>query len=115
MARDMTRASHDDRPEDEEGRSVQPDGLTVRRLRHERAWGPRDLIAAISRASELAHGIPQTISPNLLAGIEDRNEHVPYATLRLLANGLDCDVSELLQEGKPPRRRARLPEEEDER
>ena len=43
-------------------------------------------------------GLRETISINLLAGIEETNEPVPYATLCLVANGLDRNPVELLLE-----------------
>ena len=73
-----------------------PAGLVVRRLRHARGWPPRELIDAIAKASYRASGLRETITPNLLAGIEERNEPVPYDTLCLLAAGLGCDPIDLL-------------------
>jgi hypothetical protein len=78
------------------GPKVTPAGLVVRRMRHERGWPPRELIEAISEASLRASGLPETITPNLLAGIEERNEPVPYDTLCLLAAGLGCDPVDIL-------------------
>lgn len=77
-------------------RTVRPNGLAVRRLRHDRGWSPRALIGAIERASEAATGIPRRITPNQLAGIEDRNEPITYALLCLVADGFDCDPIDLL-------------------
>jgi DNA-binding Xre family transcriptional regulator len=74
---------------------VRPNGLSVRRMRHERGWAPRDLIDAIGIASERASGIRETITPNLLIGIEEHDEPIPYATLCLVADGLDCDPAEI--------------------
>ncbi len=79
-----------------EAHKVTPAGLVVRRLRHERGWPPRTLIAAIGEASFRASGLRHTITPNLLAGIEERNERVPYDTLCLVAGGLDCDPIDIL-------------------
>lgn len=75
---------------------VTPAGLVVRRLRHERGWPPRELIDAIGEANFRSSGLRETITPNLLAGIEERNEPVPYETLCLLAAGLDCDPIDIL-------------------
>lgn len=80
---------------------VVPDGGRVRLLRHRRGWSRRELVAAIARASERATGLGDTISLNLLAGIEETNEPVPYATLRLLASGLDCEPVELMRAPEP--------------
>jgi hypothetical protein len=83
---------------DDEHRLVRPDGLSVRRRRHDQRWAPRDLVAAIRRASLVATGLPETITPNLLMCIEEQNERVPYATLLLIARGLDCDPVDILGE-----------------
>lgn len=83
---------------DEDQRLVVPDGLTVRRLRHEHHWSPRDLVSAIAQAHFIATGLRETITPNLLQHIEEQSERIPYATLRLLARGLDCDPVDILAE-----------------
>lgn len=75
---------------------VEPNGLEVRRRRHERGWSPRALVAAIGEASLRANGLRTTITPNLLSGIEEHNEPIPYDTLCLLADGFDCEPVELL-------------------
>jgi transcriptional regulator with XRE-family HTH domain len=80
---------------------VVPDGGRVRLLRHRRGWSRRELIEAIARASERATGLRDTISLNLLAGIEERDEPVPFAKLRLIAAGLDCEPVELVREPEP--------------
>lgn len=87
---------HETTSDDE--RLVRPDGLSIRRRRHERSWAPRDLVTAIERASVVASGLPDTITPNLLMGIEEQNERIPFATLRLVAGGLDCDPIDILAE-----------------
>ena len=84
---------------------VLPDGNTIRRLRHEKGWAPRRLIEAIETAQETATGRFAGIAPNLLAGIEDRNERVPYDTVCWIASALDCEPIELVLDE---------PEEEDE-
>lgn len=75
---------------------VEPDGLSIRRRRHDLSWSPRDLVAAIREASFVATGRRETITPDLLKGIEERNEAIPYATLCLVARGLDCDPVDIL-------------------
>lgn len=82
--------------EDDRTRKVVPAGLVVRRLRHQRGWPPRELITAIGEASVRATGLRETITPELLAGIEERNEPVPYDTLCLVAAGLGCDPVDIL-------------------
>jgi len=83
---------------DEDQRWIVPDGLSVRRRRHDRRWSPRDLVEAIERAHFVATGLRKTIKPTLLQSIEEKNERIPYATLRLLADGLDCDPVDILTE-----------------
>jgi hypothetical protein len=83
----------------DENDCVHPDGLTVRRMRHENGWSPRELIDAIGDASERATGLRETVTPNLLIGIEEHDEMIPYATLCLLADGLDCDPVEIRRNG----------------
>jgi transcriptional regulator with XRE-family HTH domain len=75
---------------------VVPDGLGVRRRRRARGWSRHALSDAVRRASLTATGVPETLSPDLIRGIEERSEPVPYATLCLLAGGLDCNPVELL-------------------
>lgn len=82
---------------EEDQRLVVPDGHCVRRLRHERAWSASALVRAIALASERATGLRSTITPSLLEGVEERNERIPLATLRLIAGGFDCDPTELLR------------------
>jgi transcriptional regulator with XRE-family HTH domain len=77
-------------------RLVQPDGLTVRRRRHERGWSLRDLVLAIEDASFNASGLRHTLTPNQLEAIEERAERISYESLLLLADGLDCDPVDLL-------------------
>ena len=92
-----------------EGPWVRPLGGEVRRLRHERGWSPRALLSAIEGASRVATGVGTTLTPDELAGIEERDEALPYEALCLVASGLDCDPVDLLREelgAEPPRRRA---------
>ena len=82
--------------EREDERLVRPDGLAIRGRRHRLAWSPRDLVDAIGRASARETGLRESITPDLLLGIEEDNEVIPYATLRLVAAGLDCNPVELV-------------------
>jgi transcriptional regulator with XRE-family HTH domain len=77
---------------------VNPDGLSIRRFRHARKWSPREFVTAIGRAHHIATGLTETISPNLLQHIEEKNERIPYKTLCMIARGLDCDPTDLLAE-----------------
>jgi hypothetical protein len=77
---------------------VQPDGLSIRRLRHGRKWSPRECIAAISRAHRIASGLTESISPDLLQHIEEKNERIPYETLCMIARGFECDPVDLMTE-----------------
>jgi len=80
---------------------VVPDGGRVRLLRHRRGWSRRELCEAVARASERATGLRDTVSLNLLSGIEENDEPVPFATLRLIAAGLDCEPVELARAAEP--------------
>ena len=80
---------------------VAPDGGRVRLLRHRRGWSRRELVLAVARASERATGLRDTISLNLLGGIEEVDEPVPFGTLRLIAAGLDCEPVELVRAPEP--------------
>jgi transcriptional regulator with XRE-family HTH domain len=77
-------------------RLVQLDGLAVRRRRHDHGWSPRDLVDAISNASFSASGLRRSLTPNQIQAIEERAERISYASLLLLADGLDCDPVDLL-------------------
>lgn len=94
------------RPVDRDAqRLVRPDGLAVRRRRHDHGWSPRDLVRAIEEACFLATGLRRSLTPNQIEAIEERAERVPYETLLLLADGLDCDPSDLIAEGELSSRR----------
>ena len=80
---------------------VVPDGGRVRLLRHRRGWSRRALVAAIARASERESGLPTTITLNQLQWIEEADEPVPYALVRRLASGLDCEPVELVRPPEP--------------
>ena len=94
-------------PDQELQRLVRPDGLAVRRRRHDQGWSPRDLVREIESACFNASGLRRTLTPNQIEAIEERAEPVPYATLLLLADGLDCDPSDLIAEGELSTRRGR--------
>jgi DNA-binding Xre family transcriptional regulator len=81
---------------DEDERLVRPDGLSVRRRRHDLSFSPRELLDAIGRASVIATGMRETLTPSQLQGIEERAERIPYSMLRLIAGGLDCDPADIL-------------------
>jgi len=75
---------------------VVPDGVQIRRRRRRRGWSRRALVAEIAAAMERASGVRETITVNLLEGIEEVNEPVPYSTLCLVASGLDLNPVELI-------------------
>ncbi len=77
---------------------VRPDGLSIRRMRHDRGWSRRDLCRAIARASLRATGIASSLTPNQIAGMEEHGERVAYTDLCLVAAGLDCNPVDLLAE-----------------
>jgi hypothetical protein len=76
---------------------VVPDGGRVRLLRHRRGWSRRALVNAVAKASERESGLPTTVTLNQLEWIEETNEPIPFATVRLLASGLDCEPVELVR------------------
>lgn len=84
------------RSEYDDGRPIRPDGLAIRRLRRDRGWSRRDLLEAMGEASLRETGIRETISPNLLEAVEERNEAVPYSTLCQIASGLESEPIELV-------------------
>jgi hypothetical protein len=90
------------RTDSDDGRIVRPDGLAVRGRRHARGWSPRDLVEAIAAAHERATGLRETIPPTVLAAVEESGAGIPFATLRLIAGGLDCNPVELLAEEPEP-------------
>lgn len=79
-----------------EGVRVVPDGSGIRRRRRERGWSQRQLVLAICAAHERATGQSIGFNLNLLHHVEEENEPVDYATLVLVAGGLDCDPVELV-------------------
>ena len=81
-------------------RLVRPDGLSVRRRRHDHGWSPRALAAAIESACFAASGLRRTLTPSLIKAIEEQAEPIPYDQLLLLADGLDCDPIDLIAEGE---------------
>ena len=92
-------------PDTDTTRLVRLDGLAVRRRRHDHGWSPRDLVVAIADACFTASGLRQTLSPSQIQAIEERAERITYAELLLLADGLDCDPSDLIAEGELSSRR----------
>lgn len=85
---------------------VRPDGLAVRRRRHDNGWSPRELVVAIETASFNSSGLRQSLTPSQLKAIEERGERISYDQLLLLADGLDCDPVDLIAEGEFSTRRA---------
>lgn len=79
---------------------VRPDGLAVRRRRHDRGWSARELTAAIESASFESSGLRRSLTPSRLKAIEEQGEEIPYDELLLLAGGLDCDPVDLIAEGE---------------
>ena len=80
---------------------IRPDGLAVRRRRHERGWSTRDLVDAIANACERATGNRHTITPNLLKSVEEHGEVIPYRILCLIADGLGWDPVDILPIEEP--------------
>ena len=85
----------------DEDRAVRPDGLSVRRMRHDRGWSTRDMVNAVAEACERATGLRETITPNVLKAVEEHNESIPYATLCLIADGFGDDPVDILPAEHP--------------
>jgi hypothetical protein len=85
---------------------VVPDGLGIRRRRRALGLSRGDLVAAIEARSREASGRAESVSRDLLRGIEEADERVPYGVLGLISLGLGCNPVELLRdeaaEGAPP-------------
>ena len=77
---------------------VRPDGLTIRRRRRRLGWSRGELAAAIERRSREATGRAVSVSRNVLQGVEEANERIPYATLCLISLGLDCNPVDILRD-----------------
>jgi transcriptional regulator with XRE-family HTH domain len=75
---------------------VRPDGLTIRRLRRGLGLSRAALSARIERRSFESTGRAESVSRNVLQHVEEGGERIPYATLCLIALGLDCNPIELL-------------------
>ncbi len=87
--------------DDHDGESlVRPDGLAIRRRRHDNGWSPRELSVAIENACVKSSGVRRSLTPNQLKGIEEQGERISYDQLLLLADGLDCDPVDLIAEGE---------------
>ena len=82
----------------DDGGPIRPDGPAIRRLRRDRGWSRRELLEAIAEATLRETGVRETISPNLLEGIEEGDEPIPYSTLCRIASGLECEPVELVAE-----------------
>ncbi len=80
----------------DEDEAVRPDGLSIRRRRHDHGWSAREFVDEIASACERATGTRKTITPNLLSGIEEHNERISHAILCLIADGLGCDPVDIL-------------------
>ena len=77
---------------------VRPDGLGVRRRRRALGLSRADLVAQIERRSREATGRTESVSRNLLKGIEEEDERVPYRVLVLTSLALGCNPVELLKD-----------------
>ncbi len=94
-------------PDADELKLVRLDGLAVRRRRHDNGWSARQLVQAIEEASFNASGLRRTLTPNQIQAVEEREERIAYGELLLLADGLDCDPSDLIAEGEMSSKRPR--------
>jgi hypothetical protein len=81
---------------------IRPDGLGIRRRRRGRGWSRADLTAAVEQRTREATGRKEPLSRNLLQGIEETNERVPYVVVSRIALALDCNPVELVLPEAPP-------------
>ena len=86
---------------------VRPDGLSIRRRRHDQGWSTRDLVVAIESASIDSSGLRETLKPELIHAIEEQAELISYDQILLLAGGLNCDPVDLIAAGEFSSRRGR--------
>ena len=70
---------------------VTPNGMAIRRMRRREGWSRRAFVQRMADVSVRESGLRKTITVNLLEGIEEANERVPYETLCRVAAGLDAD------------------------
>ncbi len=82
----------------EDGTPIIPDGVSIRRIRRDHGWSRKVMVRRIAEATERESGIRQSISQNLLEGIEEGNERIPYSVLCMVATGLDLNPIEILLE-----------------
>ncbi len=77
---------------------VTPNGMAIRRMRRHVGLSRRDFVRHMGDVSVRESGLRETITVNLLEGIEEANEQVPYATVCRVAAGLDADPVHLVDE-----------------
>lgn len=75
----------------DDDQTITPDGTAIRRMRRRRGLSRRAFVRVVADAAFRESGLRETISINLLEGIEEANEPVPYAVLCRVASGLDAD------------------------
>ena len=77
--------------------TVTPDGTAIRGLRRRQGLSRRAFLQVVADVSYRESGLRETISRNLLEGIEEANEPVTYAILCRVAGGLDADPVTLVR------------------
>ena len=85
----------------DDDQTVTPDGTAIRRMRRRQGLSRRAFVRVVADVSFRESGLRETISVNLLEGMEEANEAVPYATLCRVAAGLDADPVILVHETQP--------------
>ena len=82
----------------DDDQEVTPDGTAIRRMRRRQGWSRRAFVRIVADVSFRESGLRETVSINLLEGMEEANEPVPYAVLCRVAAGLDADPVTLVSE-----------------
>ncbi len=82
----------------DDDQTVTPDGTAIRRMRRRQGLSRRAFVRVVADVSFRESGLRETLSINLLEGIEEVNEPVPYAILCRVAAGLDADPVNLVHE-----------------
>lgn len=84
----------------DDDQTVTPDGTAIRRMRRKQGLSRRAFVRVVADVSFRESGLYESVSVNLLEGMEETNEPVPYAVLCRVAAGLDADPVVLVHEAQ---------------
>ncbi len=82
----------------DDDQTVTPDGTAIRGMRRKLGLSRRAFVRIVADACFRESGLRETVSINLLEGMEEANEPVPYAIVCRIAAGLDADPIVLVHE-----------------